>query len=159
MPRRLLILTLTTLISSVLTGAEPAYQDPAITPAQREHWAYRPPVRPSTPRVRNAGWVRTPVDGFVLAKLESQGLSPSAESDRLTWLRRVSFDLSGLPPTPREQDEFVNDNASNAYEKVVERLLASPHYGERWAQHWLDVVRYAESNGYEADSERPHAWR
>jgi hypothetical protein len=143
----------------MLTAAEPAYQDPAITPAQRQHWAYRPPIRSSIPSVRNSTWVRTPIDAFILKRLEANGLGPSPEADRLTWLRRVTFDLTGLPPTPQEQTKFVDDTSSNAYEKVVERLLASPHYGERWAQHWLDVVRYSDTNGYEADAERPHAWR
>jgi hypothetical protein len=99
------------------------------------------------------------VDGFVLARLERIGLKPVPAADRATLLRRVTFDLTGLPPSPQELDAFLNDTRSNAYEQVVERLLASPHYGERWAQHWLDVVRYAESNGYEADGERSHAWR
>src|SRR5205814_2855992 len=102
---------------------------------------------------------RTPVDAFVLARLEKEGLKPSPPADRVTLLRRVTFDLTGLPPTPEEAEAFVKDAAPDAYEKVVERLLASPHYGERWATHWLDVVRFAETNGYEADSERPHAWR
>jgi hypothetical protein len=159
MGRRLPLLATVFIASLALTAAEPAYQDPVITPAQRQHWAYLPPLQPPLPAVRNAAWVRTPIDAFILAKLEANGLAPSPEADRLTWLRRVSFDLTGLPPTSREQDDFVNDQSPNAHEKVVERLLASPHYGERWAQHWLDVVRYAESNGYEADAERPHAWR
>jgi hypothetical protein len=109
--------------------------------------------------VKNAAWIRTPIDAFILAKLEVSGLAPSPEADRLTWLRRVTFDLIGLPPTPEEQDAFLQDRSTQAYERVVERLLASPHYGERWAQHWLDVVRYSETDGFEADHERPHAWR
>jgi hypothetical protein len=102
--------------------------------------------------------VRTPVDAFILARLEQAGLEPSPPAERATLLRRVTFDLTGLPPTPAELDDFLNDHRLDAYARVVERLLASPHYGERWAQHWLDVVRYAESNGYEVDGERPHAW-
>jgi hypothetical protein len=103
--------------------------------------------------------MRTPVDGFILARLEQAGLSPAPPAERAILLRRVTFDLIGLPPTPRELDDFLQDTRPDAYVRVVERLLASPHFGERWAQHWLDVVRYAESNGYEADAERPHAWR
>jgi hypothetical protein len=98
------------------------------------------------------------VDAFILARLEQEGLKPAPAVDRATLLRRVTLDLTGLPPTPNELDQFLRDTRSNAYARVVERLLASPHYGERWAQHWLDVVRYAESNGYEIDAERPHAW-
>jgi hypothetical protein len=99
------------------------------------------------------------VDTFILARLEQAGLRPADSAGRATLLRRITFDLTGLPPTLRELDDFLQDTRSDSYVRVVERLLASPHYGERWAQHWLDVVRYAESNGYEADAERPHAWR
>ena len=102
--------------------------------------------------------MRTPVDAFILASLEKAGLKPTAPTDRTTLLRRVTFDLTGLPPTPQEIDDYLNDRSSNAFERVVERLLDSPRYGERWAQHWLDIVRYAESNGYELDAERTHAW-
>jgi hypothetical protein len=130
-----------------------------ITDADRAHWSFRNPVRPAVPAVHEPSWVRTPVDAFVLARLEKAGLRPAPEADRATLLRRVALDLTGLPPTPQEVDDFLHDPAPDAYERVVERLLASPHHGERWAQHWLDVVRYAESNGYEADGERPHAWR
>src|SRR5262249_36124673 len=92
-------------------------------------------------------------------RLDKPGLTPSPAADRATLLRRVTYDLTGLPPTPKELDDFVNDTRPDAYARVVDRLLASPHYGERWAQHWLDVVRYAESNGYELDADRPNAWR
>jgi hypothetical protein len=109
--------------------------------------------------MRNSSWIKSPVDQFVLAGLEKAGLRPSAPADRAVLLRRVTFDLIGLPPTPQELEDFLQDNRPDAYERVVERLLASPHYGEHWAQPWLDVVRYAESNGFEADAERPHAWR
>ncbi|MFL5339361.1 MAG: DUF1549 and DUF1553 domain-containing protein [Gemmataceae bacterium] len=134
-------------------------QEPAIKPSQRQHWAFRPPIRPAIPAVHAASWLRTPIDAFILAKLEAAGLKPAPEADRLTLLRRVTVDLTGLPPMPEDQDAFLQDQRPDAYEQLVERLLSSPHYGERWAQHWLDVVRYAESNGYEADAERPHAWR
>jgi hypothetical protein len=123
------------------------------------HWAFEPPQRPAPPHVSDPAWVRTPVDAFVLARLDTAGLRPSAAADRAALLRRVTYDLTGLPPTPEELDAFLKDTRSDAYVRVVDRLLASPHHGERWAQHWLDVVRYAESNGYEADGERPNAWR
>jgi hypothetical protein len=103
--------------------------------------------------------VRTPVDAFIRAGLDRAGLTPAAPAGREALLRRVTFDLTGLPPTPRERDNFLQDTRPDSYARVVERLLASPHYGERWAQHWLDVARYAESNGYELDGERPQAWR
>jgi hypothetical protein len=127
--------------------------------AEGEHWAFRPPVRPVLPRVVDRDWVRNPIDAFVRARLEGAGLRPSAAADRLTLIRRVTFDLIGLPPAPDEVDTFVADTRSDAWERVVERLLASPHFGERWGQHWLDVARYAESNGYEGDALRPQAWR
>jgi hypothetical protein len=109
--------------------------------------------------VRDTAWVRTPPDAFVLARLEAVGLRPAPTASRSDLIRRVTFDLTGLPPTPEEVEEFLRDARPDAYARAVDRLLSSPAYGERWAQHWLDVVRYAESNGYEADGERPHAWR
>jgi mono/diheme cytochrome c family protein len=155
------------------------------------HWAFRAPVRPAVPKIRDrrwASWVRNPVDAFILDALLKKGLPPSPPADRLTLLRRVTFDLTGLPPTPDEVEAFLRDceiedqqrrrpnaqrstpkaqplthNAQRstltAYEKVVRRLLASPRYGERWAQHWLDVVRFGETNGFELDADRPQAWR
>ncbi len=141
------------------TAADKPYADPPLTHADRAHWAFSTPVRPALPAVKDAAWVRNPIDRFVLAKLDAAKLTPSAAADRRTLLRRLSFDLTGLPPTPAEVDHFLADATPDAYEKLVERLLASPHYGERWGQHWLDVVRFAESNGYEADGDRPHAWR
>jgi hypothetical protein len=140
-----------------LQAAEPA--EPTFSPEQRGHWAFRKPLRPNLPPTSNPGWIRSPVDAFLLARLDQAGLKPSPAADRATLLRRVTFDLTGLPPTPAETEAFLADISPNAYEKVVDRLLASPHFGERWAQHWLDVARYAESNGYELDAERPHAWR
>ena len=104
-------------------------------------------------------WVKNPIDAFVLARLDKAGLKPSTPAGRVALLRRVTYDLTGLPPTLKELDDFLADDRPDAYARVVDRLLASPHFGERWAQHWLDVVRYAESNGYEHDGERPHAWR
>lgn len=119
-----------------------------------QHWAFVKPERPELPPVSNAAWVRTPVDQFVLAKLESQGLSPAPEAPRETLIRRLSFDLTGLPPTPEEVDAFVADNRPDAYERVVERLLNSPHYGERMAMEWLDGARFADTNGYQNDFNR-----
>jgi hypothetical protein len=122
-----------------------------------EHWAYRPLTKPEPPRVAG-DWARTPIDRFILAKLAERGLAPSPPADRRTLLRRVYFDLIGLPPTPEETDAFLADNSSDAYEKVVDRLLASPHYGERWARHWMDVAHYAETHGHDQDRPREHAW-
>jgi len=126
---------------------------------ERSWWAYRRPVRPALPVVKNQDWVKTPVDAFVLARLEKEGLAPVSSADRATLLRRLTFDLIGLPPTPEEVDAFVSDTSSDAYDKVVERLLASPQYGERWGRHWLDIVRYADTDGFEYDTLRPDAWR
>lgn len=119
-----------------------------------QHWAYAKPVRPALPNLKNKAWVRNAIDAFILARLEKEGLTPSPEADRTTLLRRVYLDLIGLPPTPKEVDEFLADTSANAYEKVVNRLLASPHYGERWARPWLDLARYADSHGYEKDRPR-----
>ncbi len=118
------------------------------------HWAFVAPVRPALPQVKNAAWIKNPIDAFVLARLEKEGLQPSPEADRVTLIRRLSLDLIGLPPTPEEVDAFLADKSPNAYEKVVDRLLASPHYGERWGRHWLDAARYADSDGYEKDKQR-----
>jgi mono/diheme cytochrome c family protein len=120
-----------------------------------KHWAFIAPARPALPRVKNESWVRTPIDQFILARLEREGLTPSPEADRVTLLRRLSLDLIGLPPTVAEVDAFLNDKSPSAYEKQVERLLASPHYGERWGRHWLDAARYADSDGFEKDKQRP----
>src|SRR5262245_54178268 len=106
-------------------------------PAGGAHWAFRAPVRPAVPRVKNGNWVRNPIDAFVLSRLEAKGLSPSPSADRRTLLRRVTFDITGLPPTPQEIESFVNDKSPLAYDRVVKRLLASPRFGERWGQHWL----------------------
>ena len=122
------------------------------------HWAFTAPVRPALPPVRQKDWPKNPIDRFILAKLESTGLKPSPETDKRTLLRRVSLDLTGLPPTIQELDSFLKDKSPNAYEKVVDRLLASPRYGERMAMDWMDYARYADSNGYQADYER-FQWR
>ena len=127
--------------------------------AARRGWSHQPVVRPPLPTVKDRGWVRNPIDAFVLARLEAQRLHPAAEADRVTLIRRLTHDLTGLPPTPEDVDAFLADRAPDAYERLVDRLLASPHYGERWARHWLDLVRYGETNGYERDSAKPSAWR
>src|SRR5262245_56677473 len=110
-----------------------------------EHWAFIAPKRPETPVVANAAWVRTPVDSFILARLEKEGLKPQPEADKTTLLRRVYLDLTGLPPAPADVDAFLADKSAGAYEKVVDGLLASPHYGERMAMVWLDLARYADT--------------
>jgi hypothetical protein len=124
-----------------------------------DHWAFRPPKAVAPPAVRQAQWSRNPIDRFVLAALEANGLTPAPEADRNTLLRRLAFDLTGLPPTPAEVERFASDRRPDAYERLVDRLLASPHYGERQAQHWLDLARYADSDGFEFDALRPDAWR
>jgi mono/diheme cytochrome c family protein len=128
-------------------------------PAKSRHWAFQPVVRPSPPEVRNGSWARNPVDRFILARLEGEGYTPSPEADRVTLIRRVSLDLIGLPPSPAEVADFVADTRPDAYDRVVDRLLASPHYGEKWGRHWLDLARYGDSDGYERDPARPNAWR
>ena len=130
-----------------------------ISASDRAHWAFQPVRRPDEPRVKNAAWSRTPIDRFILAGIEANGLTPSAPATKEVLLRRVTLDLVGLPPTPAEIDAFVADAAPNAFEQVVDRLLASPQYGERWGRHWLDLARFAESDGFEHDATRPHSWR
>jgi mono/diheme cytochrome c family protein len=125
-----------------------------ITATGAGHWAFRPLARPDPPAVCNSAWVRNPIDRFILTRLEKEGIAPSPEADRTTLARRLFLDLIGLPPSPREIEEFLNDKSSDAWEKLVDRLLASPHYGERWGRHWLDLARYADSNGYSIDAPR-----
>jgi hypothetical protein len=125
----------------------------------QDHWAFEPVTRPAPPEVSNAAWARNPIDRFVLDKLTSRGLEPATPAGKASLLRRAYFDLIGLPPTPEEIDAFLADTADDAYEKVVDRLLASPRYGERWARHWLDLVRYADTNSFERDGVKPNAWR
>jgi hypothetical protein len=120
----------------------------------KKHWAFIPPKRPAPAKVTAANWVANPIDSFVLARLEKEGLKPSPPTDKTTLLRRLSLDLIGLPPTPEEVDAFVADKSKDAYQRQVERLLASPHYGEKWARQWLDAARYADSDGYEKDKAR-----
>jgi hypothetical protein len=124
----------------------------------QRHWSFITPIRPSLPQVKNKEWPKNAIDHFTLERLEREGMEPSPEADRATLIRRVSLDLTGLPPTPREVEDFLNDKSPNAYEKVVDRLLASPRYGERMAFRWLDAARYADTNGYQIDGDRS-AWR
>ena len=123
------------------------------------HWAFQPISKPLPRSVRRQSWVRNPIDSFVLARLEREGIDPAPPASDETLLRRVSFDLTGLPPSVRDLDAFLSDPSPEAYERFVDQLLESPHYGERWAIQWLDLARYADSDGYEKDSERPYAWR
>jgi mono/diheme cytochrome c family protein len=120
-----------------------------------KHWAYVQPVRPALPAIQDRSWPRTPIDYFIRARLEKEGLTPSPEADRAAFIRRVSLDLIGLPPAPAEVDAFIADRSPDAYEKLVDRLLASPHFGERWARPWLDLARYADSHGFQRDDLRP----
>ncbi len=126
------------------------------TPAERRHWAFQPVTKPTVPKVPAAS---NPVDAFVMARLEKEGLRYAPPASKETLIRRVTFDLTGLPPALAEIDAFLADKSPDAYEKLVDRLLESPHYGERWAQHWLDVVRFAETDGFEYDTHRNDAWR
>ena len=144
--------------AQVTADTRPIVEVP-ITEADRDHWAFRPVVRPPLPQVNDAAWPRNAVDRFILAKLEQEGLQPAKEASRATLLRRLSFDLHGLPPSPEEIAAFESDQRPDAYERLVDRLLASPHYGERWAQHWLDLARFAETDGFEHDKVRPGAWK
>ncbi len=137
----------------------PAKSDP------KKHWAFQPLKRPDVPNVHEVHDVDgpeprpNPIDAFILRKLEEKGLQPASQASRGVLIRRATYDLIGLPPTPEQARAFVNDPSPNAYEKLVDDLLASPHYGEKWGRHWLDVVRYAETNGYERDGDKPHIWR
>src|SRR5882724_1987980 len=135
-----------------------AWSEDTAPPAKHDHWAFKPAGRSNVPAVKNRSWPRNSIDQFVLAKLEAEKLTASAEADRVTLIRRLTFDLTGLPPTPEEVGQFVSDKHPDACEKIVDRLLNSPRYGERWARHWLDVVHYGESHGYDKDKPRPNAW-
>jgi hypothetical protein len=146
----------------VLLGTALALGAPAAGEAgagRDRHWAFEPPVRPALPAVKNRAWARTPIDLFILARLEEVGLEPSPPAANAALLRRATIDATGLPPTPAEVQAFLGDGPEGAFEKVVDRLLASPRHGERWARHWLDVARFAESHGFEFDRLRESAWR
>jgi hypothetical protein len=127
--------------------------------SRSDHWAFQPIQRPAPPAVRERDWARNEIDRFILAKLEEKGIEPSVEANKATLIRRLSLDLIGLPPTPAEVEAFLAADDSSAYEELVDRLMRSPHYGERWARYWLDLARYADSDGYRGDAFRPHAWR
>jgi len=146
-------------LPALLLAAALLFAAGPFTPQQRRYWAFQPVVRPPAPVVRQPAWTRNPIDAFVLQKLEAKGIAPGAEATRTEWIRRVSLDLTGLPPTPTQVAAFLADSSPKAFETVADSLLASPHYGERWARHWLDVARYAESTGFEDDVTRPNAWR
>jgi len=143
---------------SATAWTDKADKDVASVIARRHYWAFQKPVKNAVPDIQSP-WVRNPIDTFILEALQEKKLSPSQPLDREHLLRRVTFDLTGLPPEPGEIDAFLRDKSANAYQNVVDRLLASPHYGERWALRWLDVVRYADTNGYELDEQRPQSWR
>ncbi len=142
----------------VLAVTSPAHAG-EFSQEKKNHWAWKPPLRPVPPSVQDKGWMQNPIDAFILARLEAAGVTPAEPAAREQLLRRLTFDLIGLPPTPAESDAFVQDSSGRAWDKVVQRLLASPHYGERWGRHWLDLARYAETNGFEHDEVRPEAWR
>ncbi len=141
------------------TEAPLVVQAEETTAKASDHWAFQPIKRPSVPKVSHVGELQNSVDGFILAELEQRSWQPAELATRGEWIRRVTFDLTGLPPDPEDITAFESDDSIEAYEKVVDRLLASPHYGERWGQHWLDVVRYSETEGFEYDRHLPDAWR
>jgi Protein of unknown function (DUF1553)/Protein of unknown function (DUF1549) len=145
-------------LCSVVTAVYAA-ETHVFTDAQKTFWSLQPVKKPSVPVVQAKQWPKNPIDAFVLAKLEEKKLQPNKPTDKLTLLRRVTIDLTGLPPTSAEIQAFLSDNSPTAYEKVIDRLLASPAYGERWGRHWLDVARYADSDGFKADATRPNIWR
>jgi hypothetical protein len=141
------------------TGVRPVALRGVITDADKNFWAFKPRAEVAPPVPKEKGWALNPIDQFILANLERNGLKPAPQADKTTLLRRATFDLTGLPPTEKELHDFLADKSPNAYEKVVDRLLASPGFGERWGRHWLDVMRYADSTGSDEDHRYPHAWR
>jgi hypothetical protein len=130
-----------------------------VTEKDRQFWAFQKVKRPAVPAVKDQVWVANPIDAFVLARLEAKGLRPNPPAGKRELIRRLCYDLTGLPPTPEEVEAFVNDSSPRAYERLVDRLLDSPHYGEKWGRHWLDLVRFAETNSYERDNPKPNTWR
>ncbi len=148
------------LLSAVLSRGEDLSKfEIKYTPEQSRHWAFQPLQRPALPHVQNAAWVRSPIDAFILQKLEAGGWQPAPAVDSRAFVRRLYLDLTGLPPTPEEVQKFLHDSSAGAVSALVDDLLARPGYGERWGRHWLDVVRYADSNGYERDGAKPSVWR
>ncbi len=153
-------------LTQLLSAAEPVKDpydlpqyDRVIEAADREHWAYRPIARPPVPRVKHTEWCSNPIDCFILARLESDGWTPNSPAEPRALMRRVYLDVVGLPPSLAQQQTFLGDSPPGAWTRLVDRLLDDPGYGERWGRHWLDLVRYAESNGYERDAEKPSVWR
>jgi hypothetical protein len=146
-------------VIALFVGGALLYAAESFTQGQRGFWSLQKVPDQAPPAVATKNWARNPIDQFILAKLEAKGVKPGRPADKVTLLRRATFDLTGLPPIPEEVDAFVADRSPDAYSKVVERLLASPQYGERWGRHWLDLARFAESEGFKADEPRPNAWR
>ena len=146
-----------TFVIGFLTALASAADNVKVT-GHGDHWSFKPVANPAPPELKDGAWPRTDIDRFISARLEKEGLQPSSEAERGIWLRRVTLDLTGLPPTPEKAEAFAKDMNADAHGRVVDELLASPRYGERWAQHWLDVVRYADTNGFEVNTERPNAW-
>lgn len=138
---------------------ESNHMEPEVNEQSKQFWSFQKVERPVVPTVKNEQWITNEIDNFILARLESKGLAPANEASKQTLIRRVYYDLIGLPPTPEEIKAFVADDSPDAYRQLVERLLASPHYGEKWGRHWLDLVRYAESNSFERDGTKPYVWR
>ncbi len=155
--RSFLVIAVTIVIAQQAPAAEAA--SPKFTARQRAYWAFQPVRSPEPPSVSAKTWTYNPIDAFILSKLEKEQIAPAEETDRITLLRRVTFSLIGLPPTGAEAASFLADRSPDAYDKVVDRLLASHRYGERWARHWLDLARYADSDGFKADHTRPNVWR
>jgi hypothetical protein len=147
------------LLAGSLLSSRAAWPAIPTARANARHWAFEPPIDPQLPAVRNDAWSRSPIDQFILSGLEARGLRPAPPADKRTLIRRATFDLTGLPPTPEEIDAFLADLSPDAFAKVVDRLLASPGYGERWGRHWLDVARYADSNGLDENVAHGNAWR
>ncbi len=146
-------------IVCLVTASERSPRESGFTEQERNHWAFQPIQTQSPPEVADRSWCRTNIDRFIYHRLQSEGLRPAEEAEKATLIRRATLDLTGLPPTRAQIDAFVNDAAEDAYERLIDRLLESEQYGVRWARHWLDWVRYAESDGYKADHFRPNAWR
>src|ERR1700730_11658380 len=146
-------------VPSSVPVSEAEHQGPKYSKQQQDFWSFQPVKTPSPPVVQRKDWAKTPIDNFILPRLEKEGLEPARPADKLTLLRRATFDLTGLPPTEREFQDFLSDDSPQAFDKVVERLLASERYGERWGRHWLDVLCYGDSTGGDEDYKIPHAWR
>jgi Protein of unknown function (DUF1549)/Protein of unknown function (DUF1553) len=150
---------LTCALLAIAIASPPCARAAEDQPSPTDHWAFRGVHRPDVPHVGNTAWARNPIDAFILAQHDAHGLQSVGEADKRTLIRRLTLDLTGLPPAPPEVDAFLNDTSPQAYEHLVERVLASPRYGERWARHWLDAARYADTEGYESNHERPYMWR